>query len=162
MNDLIIRFRRLIGGSISPRRSAGAPEPILDLRCEVVAMPGHAACAPPSGKAWIYDLAPLPTGEPFYVGQTCSDPFARLSRHIGLAQRGAGRNRKLEARLRRMAENDETLVLRLVDLLPAGTSAAVREQSRITTMRERLGAGLLNLASRNAHPVDRLVLPARR
>lgn len=162
MIDLIIRLCRLLGGFTSRRRSAAAPDPVRHLRCEVVAMPGHAAGAPSSGEAWIYELAALQTGEPFYVGQTCRHPRARLSRHIGLARRRTGRNSALEARLRRMAENGETLVMRLVDHLPKGDAATGAECARIATMRERLGAGLLNLAAGNAYPADRPVLPAQR
>jgi hypothetical protein len=130
------------------------------LRRRIVTAPSMPQGRPPEGWAFCYSLAHSPDGARFYVGQTQLAPTDRLARHISLAQLRAGGNRRLEARIRRLAEGGDELVMRVESVSPAGDEADAAERACIAECRAELGAALLNQGSGDERsPTGRLIHP---
>jgi hypothetical protein len=69
----------------------------------------------------IYEILSQLTGGPFYVGQTRRSLRSRAHTHIHLARNKAGKNRRLEARLRARISSDLPLIFRIVEVVPSAT-----------------------------------------
>jgi hypothetical protein len=133
------------------------------LRRQTITAPGLPQGRPPEGLVFRYSLARSADGAPFYVGQTQQAPADRLARHVSLARHRAGKNRRLEARIRRMAEEGDELVMRVEGMYPAGDKADAAERACIAEWRAKLGAALLNQDSGGERtPAGRLVSTEKR
>jgi hypothetical protein len=128
------------------------------LRRQIITAPGLPPGRPPEGLVFRYSLARSADGAPFYVGQTQQAPADRLARHVSLARHRWGRNRRLEACIRRMAEQGDELVMRVEGMYPAGDEADAAERACIAKWRAKLGAALLNQGPGSERaPAGRLV-----
>jgi hypothetical protein len=133
------------------------------LRRQTITAPGLPQGRPPEGLVFRYSLARSADGAPFYVGQTQQAPADRLARHVSLARNGAGENRRLEACIRRMAEQGDELVMRVDGMYPAGDEADAAERACIAKWRAELGATLLNQGPGGERaPAGRLVSTQKR
>jgi hypothetical protein len=99
---------------------------------------------PPNGTTVLYELAPSVRGPAVYLGQTRRGVRDRFSTHLSLARHHAGKNRPLEAWLRRRAKRRQPVVIRIIALHPAGDAADDAERAAIAALRETLGPRLLN------------------
>ena len=114
------------------------------LRRQVIAADRLPTQRPPEGWAILYELAASHDMLPVYVGQTGRDLASRISCHISLARHRADNNRRLEAWIRGLAKEGQTLIIRVVGLHPAGEGAARAECALIAEHRARYGTALLN------------------
>jgi hypothetical protein len=99
---------------------------------------------PPKKWAFCYSLSRSSDHAPFYVGQTQRARTDRLADHVALARNRAGKNRRLEARIRRLAEQGDELVMRVEGMYPVGDETAAAERVLIAEWRAKLGITLLN------------------
>ncbi|WP_458098111.1 hypothetical protein [Roseomonas sp. WA12] len=147
-------------GGRRKRSQAGAqaltPYPALLLHRTVIPF-GNLPTKPPVGMAWLYQMSGLNDPEPFYAGFTSQNPATRLAAHVSFARHREGSNIRLETRLRRMAEQGETLVMRLVGMHPIHAIGAA-EVALVAGLRTCLGTALLNQGpGGESAPVGRLV-----
>jgi hypothetical protein len=106
----------------------------------------------------LYELASSPDAPPVYVGQTRRSPRDRFSTHLHLARYRKGKNRRLEAWIRRCAERGDTIEIRIIASHPAGEEADTAERALIAKRRAELGPALLNLGPGGERaPAGRLV-----
>jgi hypothetical protein len=133
------------------------------LQRQIITAPGLSPGRPPEGWVFRYSLARSADGAPFYVGQTQQAPADRLARHVSLARHGAGKNRRLETCIRRMAEQGDELVMRVEGMYPAGDEADAAERACITEWRAKVGVALLNQGPGSERaPAGRLVSTEKR
>ncbi|MBP0447346.1 hypothetical protein J8J14_21495 [Roseomonas sp. SSH11] len=121
-------------------------------------LPPGATKTPPVGQGFLYELYEAGDGPPFYVGVTSRHLSDRLAQHVSFARHRRGKNPRLEARIRGLAERGGVLTMRVVSEHACGPELIVAERARIAALRATLGNSLLNLGpGGETAPAGRLV-----
>lgn len=139
-----------------PRKLRAYPE-MPPLRRRYVLPPGMTK-SPSPARAYLYELSKGEGGETFYVGVTIRHLSERLAQHVSFARYRRGKNCRLEAHIRRIAERGNVLVMRVHSEHAVGSELVAAEQARIAALRATLGDRLLNLGpGGETAPAGRLV-----
>jgi hypothetical protein len=100
---------------------------------------------PPVGFALLYEIALSPTAPPIYVGQSKCSVRERFYSHRFHAGRRSGKNKRLEAVIRRHALAGDPLFIRVRSVHPVGEATDEAERAAIATARAERGDALLNI-----------------